>query len=210
MAKRTRARRARFQRAFTLLEVVLAVAIIGLIAFSIYRFVELNLTAIRVSREQSKEQAAMQAFIAVLQAQLNDLPPARSGALRGDAHKFANKPSDEMLWVCTAGNGLFTQFADGEYDVTLMLKPIPKSTTSELGLRRLRSDGSDTNPHWLHLLGDVDAMEIRYYDQRLNAWLERWTDLQARPSLVRIRIWRAGAGAPYEAILSLPLAGLPT
>jgi len=48
-------------------------------------------------------------------------------------------------------------------------------------------------------------MEIRYFDQRLNAWLEKWTDQSARPSLVRMRIWRAGDDQPYEQIFNLPL-----
>ena len=48
-------------RGFTLLEVVIAVAIIALMAMTIYRFIETNLSAIRISTEQTSEAAAMQA-----------------------------------------------------------------------------------------------------------------------------------------------------
>ena len=51
-------------------------------------------------------------------------------------------------------------------------------------------------------------MEIRYYDPRVNGYVERWNDQNARPSLVRIRVWRKPDDAPYEAVLSVPAANL--
>lgn len=196
--------------AFTLLEVVISVAIIGMIAVTLYRFIESNLRAIGYSTQLSSDEAALQGLMASLQAQLNDLPLAEPGVLLGENHQFSEKPSDEMQWLTHAGNGLFTQFAEGEYKVTLALRPVPNTNTLELGLRRVLATappGGDL--HWLRLLTAVDALEIRYFDLRLNAWLEKWTDQQARPALVRIRIWRAGAESPFEAILALPMMKLP-
>ena len=46
--------------------------------------------------------------------------------------------------------------------------------------------------------------------ERLNAWLEKWTDQQERQTLVRIRILRTGEDAPFEVILALPTRKLPT
>lgn len=202
--------RAKKNGAFTLLEVVLAVMILGMIAFSIYRFMEVTLAAIRVSTAQGSEDAAMQALIATVGAQLNDLPVARANALRGEAHKFNDKESDELQWICTAGNGLFTGFADGEYSAVLTLQPVPKTTTSELGLRRVAADALDqSQQNWLRLMGDVDVLEVRYFDPALNAWLEKWSDSGRRPALVRIRITRTNQEAPYEAVLALPATRLP-
>jgi len=197
--------------AFTLLEVVLAVTIIALMTLTIYRFIELNLAAIRFSTQKSNDAAAMRALMAVIETQLNDLPRAYPGSLLGEAHKFNNQEADEMQWICGAGNGLFTQFADGLYKVTLALKPIPKTNTSELGVRRMMISGDENDTHWLRLLGDVDAMEITYFDQRLNSWVQNWTDPQSRPALARIRIWHAGAdsAAPFEAVLPLPVMAVP-
>ena len=199
-------KRGKSRRAFTLLEVVLAVMVLGMIAFSIYRFVEVTLTAIRVSTEKGSEDTAMQALMASLAAQITDLPTERLNALRGEAHKFNDKESDEMQWLGRAGNGLFTEAAAGEYNVTLALRPVPKTTLSELGLRRIPTDAIDqSEPHWLRLMGNVNALEIRYFDPRLNAWLEKWSDAKARPALVRIRILREGDAAPYESIIRLPM-----
>src|SRR5689334_24533747 len=41
------------QRGFTLLEIILAVAILGMMALAIYRFVQTNITAVRVAAETS-------------------------------------------------------------------------------------------------------------------------------------------------------------
>lgn len=195
---------------FTLLEVVLAVMILGMIAFAIYRFMEVTLTAIRVATVQGSEDAAMQALVATIGAQLNDLPVARQNALRGEAHKFNEKESDEMQWICRAGNGLFTEFAEGDYTATLTLQPVPKTTTSELGLRRVPVGAlEESQQNWLPLMANVDELEIRYFDPRLNAWLEKWSDSGARPALVRLRITRAGAPVPYEAVLALPATRMP-
>src|SRR4051812_41870304 len=62
------------RRAFTLLEVMIAVAIITLITFSIYQFVRTNLTAIAVSQEISAQDQELSGFINFVQAQLEDLP----------------------------------------------------------------------------------------------------------------------------------------
>ncbi|MEA3189016.1 MAG: hypothetical protein QOD99_2846 [Chthoniobacter sp.] len=197
------------RRGFTLLEVVISVAIIAMIALTLYRFIESNLRAIAFSTQQSSDSAAMDGLIAVLQSQLDSLPREEPGALLGDAHQFSEKAADEMTWLCGPGNGLFTRFAAGRYHVTLTLQPVLKSSHSELGFRRVEEKNPRGDPHWLRLLADVDALEIRYFDQQLNAWLEKWTNQGARPSLVRLRIWRAGAEFPVEVVLSLPTTRLP-
>jgi len=192
-------------RAFTLIEVMLAVAITGLVAFGIFRFVEANLLAVRFSAEQSSKDASMRALMKFLQDQLNDLPRSQAGALLGEAHQFNNLPSDEIQWMCSGGLGLLTIHAAGDYKVTLALKQTKDPARFDLGLRRLVADGSSKDENWIPLMKEVKAVEIRYFDQRLNAWLEKWTDQSSRPNLVRIRIWRTGEEQPYEQIFNLPL-----
>ena len=70
-------------RAFTLLEVMAATMIVALLAFTLYRFINSNLRAIRISTELSEEREAVQAVVRLLQTELNDLPP-RGQATRGD------------------------------------------------------------------------------------------------------------------------------
>lgn len=202
---------AHVRRGFTLLEVVLAVAIMALVALSIYPFIELNLVAIKRSTEFSRQESAMRGLVAAIQTQLAALPGGRQGALLGEAHLFNEIPSDEMQWICGPGNGLFTKDASGEYKTTLAIRaPENKGEVAELGLRRVSLTDKEAAMNWLPLLSPVTALEIRYFDPRLNSWLQKWTDQQARPALVRLRIWRDNAADPYEAVLSLPLSNSRT
>ena len=194
------------RRAFTLIEVMLAAAITVMVAIGIFRFVDANLKAVQFSSELSARDVSMRALMKIIQDQLNALPRTQPGALLGEAHKFNNLPADEIQWLSGAGLGLFTIHATGDYQVTLTLKPTKERAVFDLGVRRVIADGTSKDENWLTLMRDVKAMEIRYFDLRLNAWLEKWTDQSSRPNLVRFRIWRTGDDQPYEQIFNLPLS----
>ena len=199
------------RRAFTLLEVMLAVMVLACIAFAIYRFVIVDIQSMKASADDTAQKGAVQGLVAVLEEEFGNLPPAESNALLGQAHKFNGKESDQVEWLTQAGNGLFTQDAPGPWKATLILKSQDQSNTYTLGL--LREDPGDTSglrQHWLPLLPNVDAIEIRYFDLRLNAWLDKWSDPQVRPNLVRVRIWRTDQEVPYETVIELPPARLPS
>src|SRR5271166_2126222 len=117
------------RRAFTLLEVMLAVLVMAMVAIVIYRFVVVGLQAIKISSELSEQQSAMQALISVLQEEFSNLPASQQNALLGEPHKFNNKDSDQVVWLTAAGNGLFTQAAPGSWRVTLILRPQEKTNT---------------------------------------------------------------------------------
>jgi hypothetical protein len=191
--------------AFTLLEITLAVAILGMMALAIYRFVSTNLTAVRLSTEINETDARYEGLANLLIQQLQTLTPGQ-GALAGEPYKFSGRSRDEMTWVCKAGPGVLTRYAVGEYSVTLRLRPIEGSDKMELGIVRESED--DVNPvpdnqSWVPLLTGVNSMEIRYFDPRLNAWVDRWTDRGTLPHLVRLTIDRPGSAVPWEAVLPL-------
>ncbi|MGI8956765.1 MAG: prepilin-type N-terminal cleavage/methylation domain-containing protein [Chthoniobacterales bacterium] len=192
--------------AFTLLEVTLAVAILGMMALAIYRFVSTNLTAVRLSTELNESDARYQGLANLLTEQLQDLPPGQ-GALAGEPLKFSGRSRDEMTWTCSAGPGLLTRYATGDYSVTLRLRPMQHGNAMELGIVREAADDEENpvpdNKAWVSLLSGVNSMEIRYFDPRLNAWVDRWTDRSTLPHLVRLTIDRMGGSVPWEAILAL-------
>ncbi len=209
------------RKAFTLLEVMLAVWIIGLIAVSMFRFVNINLQAVRVSTDRGARQESLRALTALVQGQLNGLAPLLQGALMGDAHTFQSVPSDELHWKCEAGNGLLTANAAGEYQVTLTVRRDTQAGKSWLSLRRevanpdltlnlgdnnVTGDLADPNapPNWVNLMDRVDGIEFRYFDARQKSWVDRWTDAATRPALVRMRLWQDRNPVPYEAELSVP------
>ena len=57
------------------------------------------------------------------------------------------------------------------------------------------------------LIENVASLEIRYFDPRVNSWLDRWSDTARLPRLVKIVIGRNDAAVPWEVII--PLARTP-
>jgi type II secretory pathway pseudopilin PulG len=206
--------------AFTLLEVMIATMIIGMITLTLYRFLSTNLTAIRFSTEIADERDAVQAVVRLIETQLNDLPLRETEALTGQPFKFHDLPNDEITWKCSPGPGLMTSAGAGEYRVTLTVQPVSEeSGETELGLRRRPIDplapleattpgrGRGTEKYnWLPLVRPMAALEIRYFDKQLNAWQDTWKQPGRRPDLVRVRLWKRVGDNPVEAILPVPSA----
>jgi prepilin-type N-terminal cleavage/methylation domain-containing protein len=191
--------------AFTLLEVTLAVAILAMMAIAIYRFVATNLVAVRLSTELNEMNARYAGLANLLTEQLQDLPPGQ-GTLAGEPYKFSGLSRDEMTWICSAGPGLLTRYATGDYSVTLRLRPMEKGDRMVLGIMRDSEDDSnptDENQSWVPLIADLQSMGIHYFDPRLNAWVDRWTDRGTLPHLVRLTIEHAGSAMPWEVVIPL-------
>ena len=193
------------QRAFTLLEITLAVAIFGMMALAIFRFVSAHITAVRISSELNEVDASYGGLERLLTDQLRELPPGQ-GTLLGQPFKFEGRSRDEMTWVCEAGPGLLTRYAPGDYTVTMRLRPMEKSNGMELGM--VRESNDDDNPvadnkAWVPLLTNITSLQIGYFDPRLNTWIDRWTDRGTLPHLVRLTITRVGSKLPWEAVIAL-------
>jgi hypothetical protein len=204
--------------AFTLLEVMLGVMILALVVMTIHRFLEANLMAMQMSTEAAVEERLSDGLLAVLQEQIDNLPRYEQGAIYGENHIFNDQPADEMTWICQAGSGLFTRFATGEYKVHLVIRPSKANSSQyDLGVERTPYDKTQLNDpnaaarlgqqmDWVPLIANVNGLEIRYFDDRLKAWVEKWTDPGSLPTMVRVRLWRNGEEetAGREIILQLP------
>jgi prepilin-type N-terminal cleavage/methylation domain-containing protein len=193
------------RRGFTLLEIIVAVAILATMAMSIYRFVQSNLSAISASSNAIAADARYDGLLEVLTAQWQSLPPGK-GALLGDSFKLSDRPRDEIRWICGAGPGLMTRYASGEYIVSLRLQSEKDSSRYDLGLvRKPKSDTalSDVHESWIPLIENVTSLQIRYFDPRINTWVERWTDAGTLPRLVKLSVGRPDSSVPWEAIVPL-------
>ena len=205
-------------RGFTLLEVMLATMIVALLTSVLFRFVSTNLQAMKDTTDIQDERESVQAVVRFLQTQLADLPRRENSALLGNPFKIHEFSNDEIIWRAHAGQGVLTSAAPGEFRVTMTVQPVEsKSDELELGLRRepitpeARADvdffarGSGQSKYnWVSLVRPMVGFEVRYFDPRLNAWLDRWTDQTTRPQLVRVRLWKNADDPPVEAILPVP------
>jgi prepilin-type N-terminal cleavage/methylation domain-containing protein len=193
-------------RGFTLLEITLAVAILAMMSVAIYRFVESNLTVLRISSEASAADARYSGLRDLLMTQWQSLSGG-NGAMTGEPFKFNDRPRDEIKWTCGAGPGLLTRYATGDFTVSMRLqRESDKSNQLDLGiLRKPQDDPSTTHEHesWVPLIANVGSLQIRYFEPRLNVWVDRWTDTLVLPRLVKIVVGRSDAAVPFEVIIPL-------
>jgi prepilin-type N-terminal cleavage/methylation domain-containing protein len=190
---------------FTLLEITLAVAILATMSLAIYRFVQANVTGMRFSAEQTAADARYTGLVNMLTAQWQSLPPG-VGALLGEPFKLSDMPRDEITWVCSAGPGLLTRYASGDFVVTLRMRESKTvRNTYDLGVTRQAAEetGGESPGSWLPLIENIRGIQIRYFDPRLNSWVERWTDTSTLPRLVKLDIARPDLSVPWEVIIPL-------
>ena len=195
----------RSRRGFTLLEIMLAVAILSLMAVAIYRFVQSNIVALRISSEATAADARYDSLRDLLTAELQSLP-AGSGALTGEPLTVNDRSRDELRWVSGSGLGLLTRYSKDECTVALRLQSEKNSDRYDLGLLRKPKDDldfTDVHESWVPLLDNVRGLQIRFFDARLNVWVSRWTDTVTLPRLVKVTIDRNDAAVPWEAIIPL-------
>jgi prepilin-type N-terminal cleavage/methylation domain-containing protein len=191
---------------FTLLEIVMAVAILATMAIAIYRFVQSNLVAIRLSSEAVAADARYDGLREVLTAQWQSVPPGKE-ALLGDAFKLNERERDEIRWICSAGPGLMTRYAAGDFVVALRLQSAKKETDQlDLGfLRKPKDDSSLTNANetWIPLIENVQSLQIQYFDAQFNVWNPTWNYPDRLPWLVKVVVGRSDAATPWEVIIPL-------
>ena len=204
---------------FTLLEVMLAVAIIGFTTVGIFRFVQSTVRAVAVSVEDTEEQLRVDRLVALVQEEFYSLPARGQTNIQGESIKLNGADFDSIEWRSRGGPGLMTTAVSGDYRVKLRIQPVEKNSNKyEIGYWRrpalletdggLVAGGSDKDATWVPLLQRVSAMRIRYWDSRLGQLLDSWRDPTARPAFVILSITREGDDVPYEAVLRIPVSAV--
>jgi prepilin-type N-terminal cleavage/methylation domain-containing protein len=200
------AERRPYQNAFTLLEIMLAVAILGMMSVAIFRFVQSNLTALQFSSATAANDAQYDGLRDLLATEWQSLTPARA-KMSGQPFKLNDRERDEMTWTSGGGPGLLTRYAPGEFTVALKLQPgSAKKDELDLGFLRQSQTDSDTGEEqesWVPLIKNVTSLEITYFNSSQNTWLPQWANGTQLPSLVKISVGRPDAATPWEAVIPL-------
>jgi prepilin-type N-terminal cleavage/methylation domain-containing protein len=190
---------------FTLLEIMLAVGILGLMSLAIFRFVQSNMTAVRLSSETAVADSQYDGLRDLLTAEWQSLSPTRA-RLIGEPFKINDRERDVVSWNCSAGPGLLTRYAPGEFMVALRLQPEnEKSNRLDLGfLRKPRdSDVGEGNETWVPLIKNVTSLQINYFSPSLNTWIDRRSNAAQLPWLVKVTVGRTDSAVPWEAVIPL-------
>jgi type II secretory pathway pseudopilin PulG len=192
-------------RAFTLLEIMLAVGILGMMSLAIFRFVQSNMTALQLSSGTAATDAQYDGLRDLLTTEWQSLSPFRAN-MTGEPFKLGDRERDEIKWSCDAGLGLLTRYAPGDFTVTLRLQPEnEKGDRLDLGLLRKPQGDSDIgegHETWVPLIKNVTSFEISYFDPNANTWVPRWPGGQL-PRLVKVKVERSDTAVPWEAIIPL-------
>ena len=146
-------------------------------------------------------------FVSLLTAEWTSLPSG-AGALTGEPLKLNDRPRDEITWICSAGPGLLTRYAAGEYQRQHASAPeCERQATSwnsaSCASRTIGRGNGEGAESGCRCCKDVQSIEIRYFDPRLNVWVEKWTDTIMLPRLVKLVIGRPDNPVPWEAIIAL-------
>ena len=191
---------------FTLLEIMLAVGILGLMSLAIFRFVQSNMLALRLSADTAARDSQYDGLRDLLTTEWQNLGSVRS-KMYGEAFKINDRERDWVRWTSGAGPGLLTRYAPGDFTVTLGLQPeSEKSNRLDLGLLRKPTDDSDsgkTNETWVPLIKNVSSLQISYFSPNLNNWIDRWSNTSQSPWLVRLTVGRTDSAVPWEVIIPL-------
>ncbi len=192
-----------YKRGFTLLEIMLAVAILGMMATAIFRFVQSTMSALQFSSAAAANDAQYDGLRDLLTTEWQSLSPLKA-RMMGEPFKLNDRERDEIRWNCGAGPGLLTRYAPGEFTVVLRLQP--DGDQLDIGLLRKPLNDSDTaeGPEtWVPLIKNVTSLEIAYFDPNANTWLPRWPGGARLPSLVKISVGRPDAADSWEAVIPL-------
>lgn len=193
---------------FTLLEIMVGVGVLGMLLVTMYQLVGTQLMALKNSRDSQLESVAMEGLVRYVQGVLVNLPLHTNDVIKGINHVYGMAPADELQWIARSGMPLLTSAApDDEYALTLTIQPTTAtSKQQDIGIRRRLSSEPDNAYEWIPLLSNVAALEFRYFQPSLGAWLERWEDSTTRPSLVRMKVWRNASEEAFEVVIPVPSA----
>ena len=190
---------------FTLIEIMLAVGILGIMSLAIFRFVQSNMTALYVSSDTAAADAQYDGLRELLTAEWQSLSPFRAN-MTGEPFKLGDRERDEISWSCGAGPGLLTRYAPNDFTVALRLQPgNEKSRRLDLGfLRKPKNDSDIGEGHetWVPLIKNVTSLEINYFNAGTNTWSSQ-SPSRGLPWLIKIKVGRTDAAVPWEAIIPL-------
>ena len=123
---------------FTLLEIVLAAAILAIISVTVYEFTSVTIRMTDFSVRDSENTMNCGGLRRLLEAQLASLPSNMNGSLIGMlVNNKGGGRRDALQLVCPAGNPLLTPDARGLYEITWTVREIPRGSGKyTLGMER--------------------------------------------------------------------------
>lgn len=178
------------QAGFTLLELLIAVTLLGLLMAALFGGLRLGVRAWEVSGERLDANARMEMVQHFLRGRLTQIYPVVGGTGRRSYLVFRGEP-DELTFVTLlserlgVGLALMSIRPGGEDQRSLQLRWRAFGAAAEE-----TADMEATQTHTL--LDGVERVEFRYYgtfeEGTPGAWHDEWIEATTLPKLIRMRV----------------------
>jgi len=194
-------------RAFTLVEVVLAMGILALLATAVYAVTSSAIGASRAAMEQQLVLRRADAFLSVVRDALLNLPAEGSVSL--EIGKSASGSAEQRLVLSKARN-LFGVPSLGGGSLLIAARPMADGSRVLTLLRippGLREDQRDKalSARGVPLLPGTISPQWSFFSG--GTWREEWPVGSPRPQLVRLKVQLREIPDPIETLFYLPPLG---
>jgi general secretion pathway protein J len=188
----------RFQRGFTLIEVVVAMVLLGTMMLLLYQGLNFSLRSWDAGNVNGQRVADWRISENFLRREVSEIYPMRWRDPALLKFAFEGKPH-EMRFVSSRRAGMS---AMGLSLVAIDVEPGKEPRTQDLVMRRAQASG-DTNDFTpldqaqpSVLLPDVSSVDIAYFGAETDfadpAWMDEWKFQQRMPQMVRIVVHNSG------------------
>ena len=222
---RRTARRDTSRAAFSLFEIVIAMAILSMIATAVLSVLwQAGDTAAEL-RYLDRRDEEVNRFVMLLRESIEGLPP--DATITMDPAESSESGNHEMLLENTPTAFVFGEMIGSAEEAYIAMRPensfegIP---TYELALSRndffpedtdasgmaIRSGGSEDlvadeqGRYWLPLLSGISAATWRYWDEDQQEWIDEWTDDEVLPPLLEFALIDAPGSNPQRFVFEVP------
>ena len=209
-------------RAFTLLEIVVAMAVFSVIAVSVFGVIDATMVSSGELQASQRINRETTAFIELCRKTFATLPaaavihsdPAEATAPDGQELLFTNAPSifswgDNSLNYGTTTLGVRAQ-DDGNFSLSISRSDfVPPDDDASPAGNGITPDAmlepDDQGRYWLALIPDLQWVQWRFYDPNINDWTDTWTQ-GARPHLVELQFLLPDETIPVRAVFPVSIA----
>ncbi|MBB5040093.1 prepilin-type N-terminal cleavage/methylation domain-containing protein [Prosthecobacter dejongeii] len=214
---------------FTLMEVVIALTILGMITGTLFSIIQGSVRAAAQVEQLQRENDAINRFLDLCRKAFTTLPStatltltaldpnsptssAQELTISGSTHCFGFGLSpisyeDTILGLrpdpngATDANGLLVQYLCLSREDL-----IPESDDSSMALRQETTGLSapdEQGRYWMPLLPDVVQMKWRFYKEADETWLEEWDETNW-PALIELQLVMRDRTTPLRMVYSVP------
>ncbi len=223
----------RLSRAFTLLEVVIALTMLAMFSGTLFSLIRGSVKAAAEIQQLQKDNDQVNRFIAICRQAFQNLPVTAILTLTVTEN---NTPTLQELTISGAPEAFPFGISPISYKETILgIRPdlaateasesglrvyylgvsrediVPEEVNRSAGVTRSVGDGvaapDDQGRYWMPLLPAVTSLTWRFYKEEEDTWEEEWDSTQF-PPLIEMNLLLADRTQPIRVVFSLPTTKL--